>query len=49
MPSTIQGRRCDLYLSPMAASVAAGTGRFGSVVGSGTFIAAISAMSQSIG
>ena len=49
MPSTIQGRRCDLYLAPIVARVAAGTGRSGSVVGSGTFIAAISAMSQSIG
>ncbi len=49
MPSTIHGRAQDLNFSAVAASTAPGRRKSGSVDGSGTFIAAISARSQSIG
>jgi len=49
MPSTIQGRGSAANFASIASRVSAGTGRLGSRVGNGTFIAAISAGSQSIG
>ncbi len=49
MPSAIHGRGADLNCAATAASVDRGSGKSGSVDGSGTFIAAISARSQSIG